>query len=135
MKNNYVYLHGRLAADPETRTIDSGLSITNITVVTSDPYKNKNGEKIDEPCYHKVVYMGNIAEMVAKYFKKGDGIISTGSLRYRTVGEGDNRKYYTDISGQGFQFPLGRKTDNQSQEAVKNQSKEESTGEDDDLPF
>lgn len=136
---NQVVLSGRLTKDPETRTTQSGLTITNITVATDDSYKKQDGTKVENPNFHRVVYMGGIAQVVAKHFSKGDGIEVLGSINYRDYEQDGERKYITEIAGRGFSFPpckkeTGNKVPNQSKPSEQPQV-DSSEGEDDDLPF
>lgn len=131
---NKVTLHGRLSKDVDYRTTGEGLQITKLTVVTDESYKDRNGNKVDKAEFHNVVFMGAKAEVINKYFKKGDGIIVEGKLTHRSYEDNEGqRKYITEIAGLGFYFPFGRKQENQSTQAERNEQPAEATA--DDLPF
>lgn len=106
---NKVILTGRLAKYPESRTTQSGLTITNLTVATDDSYKKQDGSKVQKSNFHRVVYMGGIAQVVAKHFSKGDGIEVEGSINYRQYEQDGQQKFITEIAGRGFGFPPCRK--------------------------
>lgn len=81
---NKVILIGNLGNDPETRYLPSGGAVTNITIATSESWKDKQtGEAQERTEWHKVVFFNQLAEIAGKYLKKGSKVYIEGSLRTR----------------------------------------------------
>ncbi len=96
---NKVILVGNLGRDPEVRYTPNGDSITNITIATTDSWKDKaTGEKKEATEWHRVVFFGKLAEIAGQYLKKGRQVYIEGALRTRkwTDKEGQDR-YTTEI--------------------------------------
>jgi len=93
---NKVILVGHLGKDPETRFAPSGDAICNITLATSEQWKDKaTGEKREATEWHKVVFFGKLAEICGQYLKKGRQIYIEGSLRTRKWTDKDGQERYT----------------------------------------
>ena len=81
---NKVILVGNLGRDPETRYNPEGGAITNISVATTDTWKDKaSGEKQERTEWHRVVFFNRLAEIAGEYLKKGSQVYVEGSLRTR----------------------------------------------------
>ena len=81
---NTVILIGHLGKDPETKAMPSGFAVTNITMATSESWKDKpSGEKQEKTEWHKVVFFNKLAEIAAQYLKKGSLVYVQGSLHTR----------------------------------------------------
>lgn len=81
---NKVILVGHLGKDPETKYMPSGGAVTNITVATSESWKDKtSGEKQEKTEWHRVVFFNKLAEIAGEYLKKGSQVYVEGSLRTR----------------------------------------------------
>ena len=79
---NKVILVGNLGNNPDTRSTKSGAMVTNISVATSETWKDKQtGEQQKRTEWHKVVFHGRLAEIAAQYLTKGSKIYLEGSLR------------------------------------------------------
>lgn len=92
---NKVILIGNLGRDPETRYMPSGGAVTNVTIATSDSWKDKNtGQAQERTEWHKVVFFNKLAEIAGQYLKKGSKVYIEGSLRTRQY-EKDGQKHYT----------------------------------------
>lgn len=103
---NKVILIGRLGKDPEVRNLPSGGMVTNITVATSESWKDKTtGEKQERTEWHRVVFFNRLAETASQYLKKGLQIYIDGSLRTNKWKdkEGNNR-YTTEIIANTMQM-------------------------------
>lgn len=128
---NKVTLIGRLGNDPEVKQFQDGTTVVRLSVATTERYTNKQGEKVELTEWHTVKFWRKTAEIVAKYFKKGDPIVVEGKLHYDSY-EKDGRKVYTtEIQGQGFEFVpkhSGGSVSEPEPEPV-------AEGEDSDLPF
>ena len=81
---NKVILVGNLGGDPETRYMPSGGAVTNITVATSENWKDKTtGQPQERTEWHRVVFFNRLAEIAGEYLKKGSKVYIEGSLRTR----------------------------------------------------
>ena len=94
---NKVILVGHVGKDPEVRYLDGGVAVARFPLATSESYKNKNGEKVEQTEWHNVTVWRQLAEIVDKYVKKGQLLYIEGKIRTRSVGEEGNKKYFTDI--------------------------------------
>ncbi|MDR2624875.1 MAG: single-stranded DNA-binding protein [Zoogloeaceae bacterium] len=107
---NKVILIGNLGRDPEPRYTASGDATCNITVATTDTWKDKqSGEKKEATEWHRIVFFGRLAEIAGQYLKKGSQVYVEGSLRTRkwTDKEGHER-YTTEIRADEMKM-LGRR--------------------------
>lgn len=95
---NKVILIGNLGKDPETRYMSNGDAVTNITLATTDTWKDKNGEKQEKTEWHLVTFYRKLAEIAGEYLKKGSPVYIEGRLETRkwTDKQGVER-YTTDI--------------------------------------
>lgn len=107
---NKVILVGNLGKDPETRYAPSGDQITNITVATTDKWKDKaTGEQRDATEWHRVVFFGKLAEIAGQYLKKGSQVYIEGRLKTRKwQGQDGQDRYTTEINADSLQM-LGKK--------------------------
>ena len=81
---NKVILVGNLGNDPESRFLPSGGAVTNITVATSETWKDKQtGQPQERTEWHRVVFFNRLAEIVNEYLRKGSKVYLEGSLRTR----------------------------------------------------
>lgn len=71
---NKVILIGNLGKDPETRYMSSGDAVTNITLATTEVWKDKNGEKQEKTEWHRVTFYRKLAEIAGEYLKKGRSV-------------------------------------------------------------
>ncbi|MFT5605034.1 MAG: single-strand DNA-binding protein [Paracoccaceae bacterium] len=95
---NKVILIGNLGQDPETRYMPSGGAVTNITVATSESWKDKNtGEAQERTEWHRVVFFNRLAEIVGEYLKKGSKVYVEGALRTRKWEKNGVDMYTTEI--------------------------------------
>jgi len=78
---NKVILAGNLTRDPEMRSLPSGMSVTRICLAVNRVYTSKDGEKKEEVTYVDIDSFGKPAETIAKYCKKGSGILVEGTLK------------------------------------------------------
>ena len=87
---NKVILVGNLGRDPEVRILPNGESVANIAIATSNKYKNRAGEMVEETEWHNAVLFGRLAEIAGQYLKKGSSIYVEGRLK---------TEKYTDKNG------------------------------------
>jgi single-strand DNA-binding protein len=102
---NKVILVGNLGRDPEVRYMPEGGAITNISIATTDTWKDKNGEKQERTEWHRVVFFGKLAEIAGEYLKKGSQVYVEGALRTRKWQDKDGQdKYTTEIVADRMQM-------------------------------
>ena len=95
---NKVILVGNLGKDPEVRYMTSGEAVTNITLATTDTWKDKNsGEKKEATEWHRVVFFRKLAEIAGQYLKKGSQVYIEGSLKTRKYEKEGVTHYTTEI--------------------------------------
>ena len=92
---NKVILIGNLGRDPEVRYLPDGGAVTNISVATTDTWKDKSGEKQERTEWHRVAFFGRLAEIAGEYLKKGSQVYIEGSLRTRKWQDKDGQDRYT----------------------------------------
>ena len=131
---NKVILVGNLGQDPEVRYMPNGNGVANITLATSDSYKDKNtGQMVDKTEWHRVVFFGKLAEIVGEYCRKGSQIYVEGKLQTRKwTDQQGQEKYTTEIVVDGFtgqmQMLGARGGDQQSVGYQGNQGGQQSSG-------
>ena len=107
---NKVILVGNLGQDPEVRYTPSGDAVVNLSLATTDKYKDKNGETKEVTEWHRVSFFGRPAEICGEYLKKGSQIYVEGSLRTRKWQDKEgNDRYTTEIRGDRMQMLGGAK--------------------------
>jgi single-strand DNA-binding protein len=106
---NKVILVGNLGKDPEVRYMPSGEAVTNITLATTDNWKDKNsGEKKEATEWHRVVFFRKLAEIAGQYLKKGSQVYIEGSLKTRKWEKDGHTNYTTEIVADSMQM-LGKR--------------------------
>jgi single-strand DNA-binding protein len=112
---NKAILLGRLGKDPEAKKLESGVTVVSFSLATSEKYTDKNGEKVEKTEWHNVTVWNKLAEIIEKYFKKGDPILIEGKITTRKWQDKDgNTRYTTEILANSFEFVPSAKTDNNS---------------------
>lgn len=102
---NKVHLIGRLGQDPDVRYSQSNTAIANLSVATSDKYKDKSGEWQERTEWHRVVFFGRTAEVCQEYLQKGSLIYVEGSLQTRKwTDKEDRERYTTEVKGYKMQM-------------------------------
>lgn len=101
---NKVILIGNLGQDPEVRYMPSGGAVTNITMATSDTWRDKQtGEQKERTEWHRVVFMGKLAEVAGEYLKKGSQVYVEGKLQTRKwQDQGGQERYTTEVLVDSF---------------------------------
>ena len=142
---NKVILVGTLGRDPEVKHLPSGDAMANVSLATSESWKDKStGEKKEVTELHKVVFFKRLAEIAGEYLRKGQQVYIEGSLKTRSWEKDGQKQYTTEIVASSLQM-LGSKGDGERTEqsaapkpapppkpATATQSFEDF---DDDLPF
>ncbi len=148
---NKVILVGNLGQDPESRSFPDGGSVCNISVATSESWKDKQtGQQQERTEWHRVVFRQRLAEIAAQYLKKGSKVYIEGKLQTRkwTNQQGQDQ-YTTEIVAREMQM-LDSRSDNEPapqqqgyqqapQQAAPQQAPQQAPGGfddfDDDIPF
>lgn len=144
---NKVILIGNLGNDPEVRYTASGAAVANVSLATSEQWKDReSGEQQEKTEWHRVVFFGRLAEIVGEYLRKGSQIYVEGRLQTRKWQDKDgNDKYSTEIVANEMQM-LGGGGGSRSSGGGMDQSRSSSSGAasrqpaggddfDDDIPF
>ena len=103
---NKVILVGNVGRDPETRRLPSGDTVTNISIASTDRYKdNQSGAMRENTEWHRVAFFGKIAEIAEKYLRKGSQVYVEGRLRTRKwTDQSGQEKYSTEIVAETMQM-------------------------------
>lgn len=95
---NKVILIGNVGGDPETRYLPNGNAVTNLTLATSDSWKDKQtGEQKERTEWHRVSLFGKIAEIAGQYLSKGSKIYIEGRLQTREWEKDGVKRYTTEV--------------------------------------
>ena len=107
---NKVIVVGNLGRDPEIRTFPSGDQVANVTIATTDKWKDKqSGEMKESTEWHRVVFNGRLAEIAGQYLRKGSQVYVEGSLRTRKwTDQSGVEKYSTEIRADQMQMLGGK---------------------------
>jgi single-strand DNA-binding protein len=138
---NKVILIGNVGADPEAGTIGGGDMVANIRLATTERYKNKNGEKVEQTEWHNIVLWRGLAEIVDKYVKKGMRLYIEGKIHTRSwEDKSGNKRYTTEIYADNMQMlssqPSGNtpaKDDSTTEKSYRENNHNSEPA--DDLPF
>lgn len=135
---NKVQILGNVGQDPESRVLSNGEAVVNLSVATSDKWKDKiSGESKEKTEWHRVVFFRKQAEVIAKYVKKGSKVFLDGKLQTRKWEDKEGvTKYTTEIIGQSITF-LDRKEENSSSKVMDKsyEVKADDSFKTDDIPF
>ncbi|MDR6213455.1 single-stranded DNA-binding protein [Paracidovorax wautersii] len=103
---NKVIIVGNLGRDPEMRTFPSGDQVANVTIATTDRWRDKNtGENKEATEWHRIVFNGRLAEIVGQYLRKGSQVYVEGSLRTRKwTDQSGQEKFTTEIRADTMQM-------------------------------
>ncbi|KOO02763.1 single-stranded DNA-binding protein [Vibrio nereis] len=101
---NKVILVGNLGSDPEVRYMPSGSAVANITVATSETWRDKaTGEQREKTEWHRVALFGKLAEVAGEYLRKGSQVYIEGQLQTRKWQDQSGQdRYTTEVVVQGF---------------------------------
>jgi single-strand DNA-binding protein len=107
---NKVILVGNLGADPETRSMPSGTTVTNIRIATSESWKDKaSGAQQERTEWHSIALFGRLGEIAAEYLRKGSQVFVEGKLRTRKWQDKQgNDRFTTEIIADNMQMLGGR---------------------------
>jgi len=142
---NKVMLIGHLGKDPEFKNVENDRKVVNFTLATSESYIGKDGKKVENVEWHKIVAWGGLAENISKFTTKGSKVYVEGKIKTRTWDNKEGVKQYTteivadtvtflDKKGEGSSTPSAGS--NQSAQATAAAPVTAGGNDsDDDLPF
>ena len=140
---NKCIIVGNCGQDPETRYMPNGNAVTNISVATSETWKDKDtGQKQERTEWNRIVFFNRLAEIAGEYLRKGSQVYIEGSLRTRKwQAEDGTDRYSTEIVAREFQM-LGSRSDGQAEQPQQNSSRQAPAQQppgfdsfEDDIPF
>jgi len=144
---NRVTIVGRLGADPEVRSTQSGTTVTNMRVATNRHWKDNDGKSQEETEWHRIVVFGKQAEACGEYLEKGRQVYLEGRLQTNEWEDRDgNNRYTTEVVAQNVQFlsggggapeedPPSSRGGNPYEENDESDDEYDQTFDDDDIPF
>ncbi len=127
---NKAQLIGHIGQAPESKQLDSGVTVTKLSIATNESYKNKSGEKVTQTEWHNIECWRGMAETIAKYCKKGDLILIERKIKTDSYEKNGEKRYSTKIVADSFKFMPGAK-----KEGVASGPTGSAEPEPDDLPF
>lgn len=103
---NKVILVGNIGGDPEVRYMPSGNAVTNVTIATSETWKDKQtGQNQERTEWHRVVFFNRLGEIAGEYLRKGSKVYVEGALRTRKwQGQDGQDRYTTEIVASEMQM-------------------------------
>ena len=111
MAVNKVILVGNVGRDPEIRYLDENTPVCKFPLATSEVYRNRSGEKVEQTEWHNIVLWRGLAQVAENYVKKGTQLYIEGRIKTRSYDDKDGvKKYITEIVGDTMQM-LGRRQD------------------------
>ncbi len=135
---NQVQIIGNIGRDPEIRYMPDGTPTTQVSIATSETWKDRNtGEQKESTEWHRVVFYKGLAEVVGKYLTKGSTVFVQGKLKTRKYSDKDGvEKYVTEIRAGELIMLGGKRKEGQEQgPADGTKYREESRDDEDDYPF
>ncbi|PGH39375.1 MAG: single-stranded DNA-binding protein [Candidatus Nephrothrix sp. EaCA] len=133
---NKVILVGRLGKDPEVRTLEGGVTHVRFSMATSESYKDKTtGEKKEMTEWHNVSLWSGLAEVAAKYLRKGDLVYIEGRLRTRSYEKDGVTRYITEVAGNDMVMMSPKPSGSSQPTASPSAAPPAESGADEDLPF
>jgi single-strand DNA-binding protein len=139
---NKVILIGNLGRDPEVRTIENGAKVANFSLATTESYRNKDGNRVEQTEWHRIVLWRGLAEIAEKYLRKGNSIYVEGKIVTRKYTDKDGvERTITEIVGDNMTMLGGPRRDDSGYSPPPQESKREDVSEpaapepQDDLPF
>ena len=143
---NKVILIGNLGRDPEIRQLESGAKVATFSLATTETYKSKEGNKVEQTEWHNIVVWRGQAEIAEKYIKTGKQLYVEGKLRTNVYEDKDTgvKKYFTEVYCLNFRL-LGsigesgtspqRVEHKQDGQSIANETEPSMPEPEDDLPF
>ncbi len=119
---NKVILIGNLGRDPELKYLEGNVARVNFSLATSDSYKDKNGNRVDQTEWHNIVMWRGLAESAEKYLKKGTQVYIEGILQSRQWNDKEGHKRSTtEIVAESYVILQRRDSSNEGGTTSENQ--------------
>ena len=100
---NKVILIGNLGKDPELRNFEGGNVVANFSLATTEVYRDRNGNKVEQTEWHNIAMWGKLAEIAGKILRKGAKVYIEGRIKNRSWEDKEgNKKYITEIVAENF---------------------------------
>jgi single-strand DNA-binding protein len=99
---NKVILVGNLGQDPDVRSMQNGDKVANLSIATSENWKDQSGQRQERTEWHRVVIFGKVAEVAERYLKKGSKVLIEGQLQTRKWEKDGKTNYTTEVVVRGF---------------------------------
>lgn len=132
---NKAIIIGRLGQDPDVRQTANGMSVANLSVATSEKYKDKSGQQQEQTEWHRITLWGKLADIAQQYLAKGALVCIEGKIQTRKWEDKDGtERYTTEIVGRELVMLGGSQSDNQAPKTSTNNSAINQEP-DSDLPF
>lgn len=137
---NKVILIGNLGRDPEVMTFDNGVKKASFSLATTESYKNKEGNRVDQTEWHNIILWRKMAEIAEKFLHKGSQIYLEGKIKTRSYEQDGVKKYVTEIYGDNFTM-LGKREGGENGDYQRQTNQTQTAQEpevavpEDDLPF
>ncbi len=140
---NKVILVGNCGNDPEFRVMPNGNGVANVTLATSETWKDKNtGDQQEKTEWHRVIFFNRLAEIVEQYVKKGSKLYIEGRLQTRSWEQDGVKRYTTEIVASEMQMLDSRNSSSETGNTAPTQSGQSQQAApanfdnfDDDIPF
>jgi single-strand DNA-binding protein len=124
---NKVMLIGNLGKDPEIRHLEGNISVAKFPLATSEVYKNKEGQRVEQTEWHNVVLWRGLADSAEKILKKGSLVFIEGRIKTRSWDDqAGNKKYITEIVAETMTL-LARKNEENGAHGERPATQSEST--------
>lgn len=109
---NQITIIGNVGRDPETRYLPSGDAVVNLSVATSERWKDKTtGEQKEKTQWHRVKAFGKLAEIIGQYVRQGSKVMIQGSMDYGQYEKDGVTHYTADIKAETMKMLDGRRED------------------------
>ena len=135
---NKVLILGNLGADPDIKYTQAGSPVANLSVATSESWKDKTtNEKVEKVEWHRVVVFGRLAEIAGDYLKKGSKIFVEGKLQTRDWEDSEGKKRYTTevIAREMTMLDSKGDSNTSSPQPSNSDSKQDNDKFEEDIPF
>jgi len=119
---NKAIVLGRLGNDPDVRMMPNGNSVANLSVATSEKYKDKSGQQVENTEWHRVIFFGKLAEIAGQYLTKGSMIYVEGKIQTKKwQDQSGNDRYTTEIIGREMQMLDSKQANQQPNQQPRQQ--------------
>ncbi len=139
---NRVILIGNLGKDPDIMTFDNGVKKASFSLATTESYKNKEGNRVDQTEWHNIVLWRGLADIAERFLNKGSQIYLEGKIRTRSYEVDGIKKYITEIYVDNLTMLGGRRDSSEVPAEIQAQEPKPAKNEEadietptDDLPF